>query len=125
VKLILVFLSTVAKIEKFQKKTLNSHTTVADLNATSADIGEVQILLEAMLLDVRVKKLLAHRFLLRYGTGYETVGLVKDTFESPHPRSGLNGLDLLGPALRQVRSTLPLCHFQCSTIIHCLYIQFQ
>jgi hypothetical protein len=84
------------------EKTLNSHTTVADLNATSADIGEVQILLEAMLLGVRVKK---------YGTGYETVGLVKDTFESPHPRSGLNGLDLLGQALRQVRSTLPLCHF--------------
>jgi hypothetical protein len=72
-----------------------------------------------MLLDVRVKKLLAYRFLLRYGTGYETVGLVKDTFES-HPRSGLNGLDLLEQALRQVRSTLPLCHFQCSTIIHCL-----
>ena len=76
-----------------------------------ADTGEGQILLEIMLLDVlEKKKLLAHRFLLRYGTGYETVGLVKDTFESPHPRSGLNGLDLLGQALRQVRSTLPLCH---------------
>jgi hypothetical protein len=69
---------------RFHDDEKNLKFRLAKLNVMAEDIGERHILLEAMQLDIRGEKSsFAYHFLLRYGTGCETMELVNDTFNPP------------------------------------------